>query len=723
MLQKKVIVRDGNTHTTDFSSNFDVYGNALSAIESSSGSPGYSRVLTFTYQVNPTLWIIRQAKDETITVSGFPAFSITRTIGATGNVELENRYGVPTTFGYDAQGNMTSRTDARGTGYTTTFGNHKRGIPQTETYPVPGISVTRAVSDNGTVTSETDGKGDTIGYGYDGLNRLTSINYPVLNDVTITYPTASRMTIVRGTLTQTVDYDGFGRIASVGKVDTLSPTQNSTVTLKHDPLGQRTFVSYPNTATTGTTMTYDILNRMKTMAHPDATSRSYTYGATTVAIQNERKITHTYSYRAYGDPERRELMGITIPSPDQDASVTITRNPIGRMLTVSQGGLTRTYGYTATGQFAPGNFLTSIVQPETATIVFGRDAVGNMISLKEGSASTSTYVHDELSRLTQVQYPNLPRITRAYFGDGLLQSVTYSTTTRTFDYDGNKNLTLDRLEVDGRTYPIVHAYTGNDGRSSTTFPSGTVIAYSPNGFGRPRSASPFVNSVEFHPSGEMETLGYANGITTSLSLTSRLWPFRLETKRTGVTVADRRYTYDGTGNLTQYEDLYQKIYNIPLLQYDNVDRLLSADRDSEQRRFTYDGEGNIRTQTIGTTTMTYNYSTNKLSNIANAPKPYSFTYDVYRNVLSNGTTTFDYDNASHMTCAKCGEADQSSFAYDGLGMRIRMEKQSIVTYFVYGLDGELLLEDTPATSSGGSELKEYAYVQGRLVGISTKTSP
>jgi len=640
-------------------------------------------------------------------------------------VTLENRYGVPTTYGYDAEGNMTSRTDARGTGFTTNFSSYNRGIPQTETYPVTGITVTRIVSNSGTVTSETDGAKATIGYGYDGLNRLTSINYPVLNDVTITYPTVSRMTIVRGTLTQTVNYDGFGRMSSVAKTDTLSASQNSTVTLTHNTLGQRTFVSYPNTPTVGTTMTYDMLDRLKTMTHPGPTSRTYTYGSTTVAVLNERGITHTYSYHAYGDPDQRELMDITVPSPDQAASVTITRNPIGRMLSVSQGGRTRTYGYTATGQFAPGNFLTSIAEPETAGTTFGRDAVSNMTSRSVGSSPTTTYKYDQLNRLTQVNYPGLPVLTRTYFGDGLLQSVNYGTTLREFTYNGNKSLTLDRLTIDSRVYSITHAYSGNDGRSSTTFPSGTVITYTPNGFGRPRSATPFVTTVDFHTTGETKTLSYANGITTTVTLTSRLWPQGLTIDRTGVTVADRRYTYDGMGNVTQYEDLYLTGNTMPLLQYDNVDRLVLADTAAEQRRYSYDGTGNLTSQTRGALVMTYTYNAtnNRLTGISNAPKNYAFSYDSYRNVVNNGTTAFQYNDASHMTCAKCGQPDQSSFVYDGLGMRVRMQKAGITTYFVYGLDGQLLLEDTPVTSSGGSEVKEYGYVQGRQVGVKAITAP
>jgi hypothetical protein len=76
-----------------------------------------------------------------------------------------------------------------------------------------------------------------------------------------------------------------------------------------------------------------------------------------------------------------------------------------------------------------------------------------------------------------------------------------------------------------------------------------------------------------------------------------------------------------------------------------------------------------------------------------------------------------------MTCAKCGQPDESTFVYDGLGMRARMQKSGLRTYFMYGLDGQLLLEDTPLTSDSKSEIKEYVYVHGKQVGTKVITRP
>src|SRR5258708_11384939 len=158
------------------------------------------------------------------------------------------------------------------------------------------------------------------------------------------------------------------------------------------------FQSYPNTPTIGTAYTYDVLDRLKTVTHPDTSQRIYTYNATSVDVQNERGITHTFFYRAFGDPDKRELVGITVPTPD--ASISIVRNPIGQILQVTQGPRTRVYDhYPAT------NFLKSITDPETGVTVFGRDEVGNMKSRQVGSSPVKNYTYDALDRLHFIKYP------------------------------------------------------------------------------------------------------------------------------------------------------------------------------------------------------------------------------------------------------------------------------------------------------------------------------
>jgi len=562
------------------------------------------------------------------------------------------------------------------------------------------------------ITSETDGKGDTVGFSYDGLNRITGIDFPRAGsaDVSIAWG-AKDKTLTRGTFQQTVNFDGFARMASVVTTDSASPAQNATITMRNDVLGRRTFQSYPASAA-GDDFEYDMLDRIKTITHADSTTRTHTYGATSHAVKNERNITTTFGYRAYGNPDQREVMQITVPTPN--ASIGIGRNGIGNVTSIAQGGLTRTYGYNAS------NFVTSITDPETGTTIFGRDGVGNMTSHQVGATPVTSYTYDDLDRVKTITYPSpTPQVIKRYWGDNSLKDISGGVATRYFEYDANKNLTLERLTADGTVFDIRHAYGANDGRDTTTFPSGTTVSYSSNGFGRPRSASPFLTSVDFHPGGALKTLAFANGVTTGITLNARQWPQQLTSTKSG-TLVNLKYTYDGTGNVAKLEDLVDGANTIAKLTYDDIDRLLTASTGTETRQLTDDGVGNIRTQTLGGATMTYTYDgRNRLTGITGGSRAYSFNYDGYGNMSFNGSQVFGYNGASQMICARCGQADQALYDHDGLGMRVKSKKSGETTYFMYGLDGHLLMEKTPNKGGGGVETKEYIYVAGKQVAVKT----
>jgi len=717
VLSQRAIARNGNTYTTAYSV-FDTFGNAQSVAESSTG---FSRTTTLTYAINTSLWKIRQVKDES-----FDGFSILRTIDPNGNVAQETRFGVTTNYAYDPQGNLSTRTNARGK--AATFSNYSRGIPQTETHPVSGtkaITITRVVNPAGTVGSETDGKGDKISYTYDGLSRITGIIYPRVGsaNVAVSWAPAS-MTLTRGTFTQTTNYDGFGRISSTAKTAQLWPSQTATVTSRYDELGRRTFQSYPSSAL-GTTYTYDMLDRVKTATHGDTTRRIYTYNPTSVTVNNERGIDQTASYRAFGDPDKRDLIGISVAALPS-VNLSIVRNPIGQIRSVSQGIRTRTYEY-----YPATNFLRRINDPETGDTIFGRDEVGNMTSRQVALSPMTTYAYDDSDRLTGINYPSpTPAVTRTYYDDGMLQDVMNGITSRHFEYDPNKNLTLERLVIDGGSFEVRHTYGANDGRDTTSYPSGTIVNFASNGFGRPTQATPFLNGVDFHPTGEVKTIAYANGVTTSVTLTpSRLWPQRFTSLKSGTTtVADFQYSlYDGLGNVTKFEDFFEPANTIPSLGYDQVDRLLSWDDSSApavQRRFSYDGVGNLTSQSVGSSAMTYSYdASNRLNSITGTggARSYpSFSYDVYGNITNNGSQSLAYDDAGNMTCARCGQADASGYLYDGLNMRVRAQKSGATTYFTYGLDGNLLSELTLG-AGGGVDLRDYVYLAGRQVAVRAST--
>src|SRR5690606_20356009 len=103
------------------------------------------------------------------------------------------------------------------------------------------------------------------------------------------------------------------------------------------------------------------------------------------------------------------------------ANVSIGRNARGLIDSVTQGGLTRSYGYNSN------YYLTSVTNPETGTTTYGRDDAGNMTSRSVGNSGTTSYGYDEQNRMTSAVYPGTtPSVTQTYSKTHKLKSVTSS---------------------------------------------------------------------------------------------------------------------------------------------------------------------------------------------------------------------------------------------------------------------------------------------------------
>jgi YD repeat-containing protein len=689
--------RSQETFQTSFSS-FDGFGNPGVITESGSNN----RTRNVSYYTDPSKWIIRGVKANETVTDDTGSIATTRTFDSNANVLTESRAGVTTTFTYTAEGDVATRQDAKGN--LTSFSNYKRGIAQTESQP-EGVGIARVVSDLGDVTSQTDGENATTGFGFDGLHRVTGITHPVGNAATVTWGAFTR-TVQRGGLQELTTYDGFGVPWSVKYT---GGTETITRNFQNDSLGRRNFASYANAAT-GTMSTFDMLGRpgyVFNAYNPNGSGwtslRSYSHFAYKTAMTDERNYGTVWRYRAFGDPGARELVAIFDPLSNSE-NTTIVRNTAGQMASVTQDGVTRSYVYDSH------YFLTSLTDPETGTTTMGRDAVGNMTSRQVGSSAQTTYGYDGRNRVTSITYPSgTPSVTKVYFKDDKVQSVDNGVAQRAYTYDANKNMMSETLTVPvsggNKSFPVQYTYDGNDALASVTYGSGLSVNYSPDAFGRATQAGSYVTAVTYHPTGQPASFTYGNGIQTAVTLSPRMWPATL--KANNGAMLNSTFVYDEAGNLTSIGDTVDTAFNRTLF-YDPLQRLTGFNGGS----IGYDYRGNILSQNLGAVSLTYAYdaTTQRLTGVSGS-STYTMQYDAYGNVTSNGSTAFNYDDASNMRCAKCGGPDQILYDYDGAGQRVHLKKASgNETFFVHGHDGQLLWEETP-----GSSLKEYVYFHGKAV--------
>jgi YD repeat-containing protein len=685
-LASKTTVRDGATYNATYA-NYDAYGNPGTIVES--GPNGGSRTKTLTYLNDTTKWIIGRLKDET-----YPGVSTTRTFDANGNLLSINRDGVTTSLTYDSEGNVATKIMPRGLVYT--YSKFKRGIAQNEVQP-EGIVITRTVDEIGHITSETNGEGHTSSYTYDGLNRVTSMTTPIGNAKAFVY-TANSKTATRGALTETTQYDGFGRPSSV----TLGGITKS---IAYDAFDRKTFESNPG-ANVGTSYQYDGLDRVIRITNSDDTYQTITYGAGNKTVTNERGKSTIYTYRSYGNPAEQYLM--TIAAADTSANIALTRNAKDLVVTASQGGITRSYGYDSR------YYLTSITNPETGVTTYERDEAGNIISRVVGASGATAYVYDGQNRLINVTYPGTtPSVTNSYNKIDKLLSANSSAGNRSYAYDANGNLTNETLMVDGISLATAYSYNENDQLISMTYPvANNVVNYVPDVLGRPTQVSGYISKIQYWSSGQIKQIDYANGTVTHYDQHMRLWPSSFRTQKDSVDYINTGYTYDGNGNLVSMADSVDRSYN-RTLGYDDIDRLTSIDGPWGSGTLSYSGAGNLTSQVLGASGLHYTYdASNRLSSVSGI-RATSYTYDDYGDVVTGSGSTYNYDSVPNLRCINCdNDSNKTEYAYDATNHRLSVKRAGVTSYEMYGTNGIQLIEYTPDQSN---KLVEYIYLGGKRV--------
>jgi len=713
----------GMTYVTDYLA-YDNYGNPGQTIESTNVAGENPRTTAFTYYYDKAIWIVKRLEDETIAGIG----TIDRAFNALGQLVSENKYGVNTVYSYTLEGDLASVTDARN--FVTTYSNYFRGASQNEYHPVTqstGNTIQRSINPTGTVQWERNARGYTTNYQWDDLNRLIAIDYPIHNDVTISWDANSpKRTKQRGALIEEEWFDGFGRL--IKKEIRSSAADKITTLIEYNAVGQKIFESYPNaTSPNGTSYQYDVLGRIISVSQPlsvapFSVSKTFQYDTDTdIIVTDERGNDTVLFYRAYGSPDNKVIERIDSPEGIRTA---MSHNDLMQVTSAVQGvpngtggvtGYYKNYGYNAN------YFLTSLDISENGLTIFGRDEVGNLISKQVGTSPVTAYQYDGQNRLIFTDYVNAADdVTMLYDANGNVEQVGNGESTRTYSYDENDNLINESIQIGVDNYNIGYVLNGLDHVTSVTYPTGRVIAYNPDVFGRPTSVGQYVTSVTYHPTGEPSTMEYDNGQTTTILLDERRFISSIQAGINSSTVF-LDYAYDNAGNITSTDDRTPP-GSLSTFSYDGVNRLSTANGSWGAGSYGYDETGNITSQTLGATTYGYNIVANAIYKITGDQRA-TYGYDVYGNIVDNDSHTFVYNDAGNLVEAteivKGNQTPQTvAYGYDGNNMRVRRNSGFDYTRYIFDNTGSLLAE----VPSDSSAIKEYYYLGSRLV-ASTRGLP
>jgi RHS repeat-associated protein len=318
----------------------------------------------------------------------------------------------------------------------TTYDNDGRRLTITD-----GTGTTLDVWDSlGRLTSEQNGAGTTVGYGYDLMSHLTSITYPGALTVTYGYDAADRLTTVKDWLGNTTTYT-----PNADSFDTSITYQNGvTATQTPDNADRLMGITDKLNSTTLASMTYTRDGNNQLTGETDSgvpqVAQPYTYTAL-----NQVKAAGSASY-AYDAADN---------------------------LTTLTNGTTQLFDAADEVCWSASTTGTSCTSPPSGATTYTYDSRGDRTKSTTGSTSI-TYGYDEASRLSSYTSSS-ESATYKYDGDGLRMSKTVNGVVTPFTWDTASSTPL--LLSDGTT-DYIYGASGTLIEQETARPAITLVGES-----------------------------------------------------------------------------------------------------------------------------------------------------------------------------------------------------------------------------------------------------
>ena len=255
-----------------------------------------------------------------------------------------------------------------------------------------------------------DANGSITSYEYDSEQRITEINPPSGDFISIDYDDQTRnVTVSQGTSETTEAYDRQGRLQT--RRTKIASGKYSYQQFEYDALSNISKTSEKSLSATPTafvTQTYDGMNRLTSIRTQDTlTEFIYDGPNVTKRVYDPNEIDTDYSYDAAG-----RLISVREPT----GSVTnYSYDALDRLISVDQGSLERTFVYSSRG------LLLSETHPESGKTTYTYDVLGRLKTKKlAGMTGTISYTYDARDRITKIDYPNDTDV--KFFYDGMAVS-------------------------------------------------------------------------------------------------------------------------------------------------------------------------------------------------------------------------------------------------------------------------------------------------------------
>jgi len=396
-----------------------------------------------------------------------------------------------TSFGYDANGNQLTVTDAANATTTSAFDALNRVISVTD--PLNGVS-SYDYDTQGHLASVKDANGVSTTYTYDGLGHRMSQSSPDTGVTSYTYDSAGNMLSSTDASSQTTayQYDALNRVTLItyddntvvsytydqginqrGRLNRLNTTNasatSSSLSYTYDSLGRIiSKVQTVNSKALTTSYTYDLQGRINTKTTPagSVVQYNYTNGLLSGLRLNGAPLLYNMTYAPFGSITGWTWGSGSIHSRGYDLD--------GRLITQTTGNVNRTLGYDSRDN------ITSLQQTTDAYVninqLLGYDAL-NRLTAANDSRYAQTFNYDANGNRTSNT-----------------DILPLSTTADTYNYDANnKNRLISITGSAGKTYQYnlngniihdgLHSY-GYNARNRLATVDTTAATYQYNGLGQ-----------------------------------------------------------------------------------------------------------------------------------------------------------------------------------------------------------------------------------------------
>ncbi len=521
--QTKVTFADGNFREWIY----DDYGNVLSVKDETGATTAYlyDEYNRKTHEIDPLGNVT-----EYVYTSGASG------CGSCGFAERPDQIISPegriTAFTYNAEGQKVSETQAFGTSVeaTTTYTFDNEGRMLTRTDPL-GNTWTYAYDNRGRRLSETNPLGHTTSWTYDAVgNRLTE-TLPGPAAWTMTYDNMDRLLTRVDPLnhTSSMAYDLGGRLIS--QTDAL----NQTTSYSYDLLDRRLQTTYPDSATVS--QSYDTLGNVLTRTDELGRVTSFLYDNRNrlVVVSNNLNEQFDYVYDAAGRRTAEMLPGGLVQHTDYDAA--------GRVIEVTVADGTAEEANTSYTYTGDGNLLTE-TDAMGNVITYAYDAMGRSSTVTSALGLVTTYAYDLNSNLTTVTRPDSSQLTKVYDALGRVLSET-DAAGDTIAYAYMPRGQLASI-TDSRNAVTLFGYDLQDRRTTKTFANGAVEQTSYDALGR---MTRFTTARGVYRDYTYNNRNWLTGVTYSDSTPDVSYTYNAAGEQLTVSNANASlsYTYDGAG--------------------------------------------------------------------------------------------------------------------------------------------------------------------------------